>query len=111
MQNYFKAGSHNVVCDVCGFRFKVEDTRKRWDGLIVCAEDFEKDHPQKYLRIRETGLAVDPIRAEPTDDFLHICYLYALSAYADLAEADCAQADNITFPYLFLYNLKNSGAS
>jgi hypothetical protein len=100
-------GSHKVTCDVCGFEFASTRVKERWDGLIVCEKDFEQDHPQKFIRVYENSTPPYPIRPEPDDVFVHVCYLWALSAYADLAEADCALADNTLLPYSFLLNLKN----
>lgn len=105
--SYFKNGSWNIICDVCGFKHKAEEIRKRWDGLLVCKEDFEQDHPQKYLRVRETGQAVPYIR-EPNDTFIYVCSLWSASGYADLAEADCARADMAIFSYEYLVGLRGS---
>jgi hypothetical protein len=107
----YKSGQWNAICDVCGFEFKSSEMRKRWDGLMVCDADFEHDHPQKYLRVREDTISVPWVRSEPEDDFVNVCYIYERSAYADLASADCATADNTTYPYLFLYQLKNAGTT
>jgi hypothetical protein len=90
---YFKKGSHNIICDVCGGKFKFSEVRKRWDGLIVCANDFETDHPQKYIRVRESGLAVPVIRDRPEDVFTFVCDPWTSSGYADFTTADCAKAD------------------
>lgn len=107
--NHYVAGQWNVICDSCGFKKKSGQVRKRWDGLIVCADTcYEVDHPQKYLRVRETGVAVPFIR-EDTNVFGHVCWIYEISAYADLASADCAKADNTNFTYVFLLGLKLSG--
>ena len=107
--HFYKPGEWNVHCDVCGFKFKSSQIRKRWDGFMVCENDWEADHPQKYIRVNETTQAVPYIREQPDDTFTTVCYLYATSNYADLAEADCAQADNNTFSYEFLLGLKNAG--
>ena len=97
---YFKSGGWNALCDVCGFKFKSYELRKRWDGLMVCDKDFEHDHPQKYLRVREDKIVVPWVRSRPTDiDVGPVCYLWSNSAYADLGTADCAQADNDTYTY------------
>ena len=90
---YFKKGSHNIICDVCGGKFKFQEVQKRWDGLVVCKQDFETDHPQKYIRVRESGLAVPVIRDRPEDLFEYVCDPWTSSGYADFAEADCALAD------------------
>ena len=104
--HWYKPGDWNVICDVCGFRFKSSKLRKRWDGLMVCDKDFEHDHPQKYIRVTETNQAAPWTRPEVVDTTTHVCYMYGISAYADLAEADCAQADKQQFTYAFLLNLK-----
>lgn len=105
---YYKPGDWNAHCDVCGFRFKASQMRKRWDGLMVCSEDFELDHPQKYIRVTERSPSVPWVRKQTDDTFLQACYLYAQGSYADLAEADCATADNTTFTYQFLLDLKTA---
>lgn len=49
-KDYLKIGDWNAFCDVCGFKYKASELRKRWDGMMVCAGDFEERHPQDYLR-------------------------------------------------------------
>jgi hypothetical protein len=107
--NRYIPGEWNVVCDSCGWKKKSSEVRKRWDGLFVCADTcWETDHPQKYIRVREDAPAVPFIRDEPPDQFIPICYIYTVAAYADLGTADCMQADKNTPSYLFLYNTKNA---
>ena len=107
MKNYFKSGQWNVICDVCGWEFKSGEIKKRWDGLMVCSKDFERDHPQKYLKVRETGIAVPFIR-EPNDVYLNVCNIITSSAYADMGTADCMRADNTTQTYAFLLTLAST---
>lgn len=45
-------GNHWKICDVCGFKYRASQTRKRWDNLIVCEADFETRHPQDLVRGR-----------------------------------------------------------
>lgn len=108
--SYYVPGQWNVLCDVCGFRFKSGKIKKRWDGLLVCKDDWETDHPQKYIRVREDGQSVPYIRDEPADQFVPVCYIYGIAAYADLGEADCIQADKATPSYAFLLSLKNASS-
>jgi len=105
---HFKKGSWNGICDVCGFKFKFTELQKRWDGLICCHKDFEQDHPQKYIRVRESGLSVPVIRDRPEDVFVATCTIWGASGYADLAEADCARADASSVPYAILRTLKDA---
>lgn len=93
MKTYFKHGSWNAVCDVCGFQFKAYQIKKRWDGLMVCSEDYETDHPQKYIRVQEDGKPTPWSRPEPTDSFVLVCDYVTKQGRADMGTADCAQAD------------------
>ena len=82
--------------------------RKRWDGLMVCDKDFEHDHPQKFLRVKEDKIVIPWSRPRPTDlDVSPACYIWTQHAYADLATADCVQADYTLFSYRDMYYAKN----
>jgi len=107
--HFFKPGEWNVHCDVCGFKFKSGQIKKRWDGFMVCDADWEADHPQKHIRVTETSQAVPYVREQQDDTFVNVCYPWSRSGYADLATADCAQADNTAFTYATLLALKNAG--
>ena len=66
MRNYLKLGDWNAICDVCGFKHKASQLRKRWDGLMVCSKDFELRHPQDFLRVPHDDPSVAWARPEPT---------------------------------------------
>lgn len=55
-QNSYQHGQWNVICDVCGFKFKSGDIKKRWDGLQVCKDDWEIRQPLDF----ERGVKDDP---------------------------------------------------
>jgi hypothetical protein len=106
-KSYVKWGDWNACCDVCGLRFKASEMQLRWDGLMVCAKDWESRHPQDYVRVRGDNVAVPWTR--PEDDLMTgpACYLWDESAYADLGVADCMVADYTTpFTYAQLVALK-----
>lgn len=67
---YYKKGEHNVLCDVCGCVMKSGQTRKRWDGMIVCPMDFETRHPNDFPPPinRKEGRGVKDPRPEPETD-------------------------------------------
>lgn len=98
-RTYYKPGQWNVNCDVCGFKFKSDEIKKRWDGLMVCPADYEADHPQKYLRVHEDKISVPYVRKMSDDTFIAVCTAWTQLAYADVGTADCAQADNARYPY------------
>jgi hypothetical protein len=102
---WYKHGSYNAICDVCGFEYKADQLRKNWKGLFVCPSDFETRQPQDFIRARHEDTTVPWSRPEPADDELEVCYLWERSSYADLASADCATADTVTFTYPYLLAL------
>jgi hypothetical protein len=75
MKSSYKPGDYNAICDVCGFKHKASQLKQRWDGLMVCAEDFETRHPQDLIRIPTENPAVPWSRPEPTDDFIDVPYI------------------------------------
>lgn len=38
------------ICAECGFKYRASQTKKRWDGLIVCDADWEERHPQDFVK-------------------------------------------------------------
>ena len=43
---------YNAICDVCGFKFKAAQLRKRWDGYMVCSHDYETRHSLDFYTTR-----------------------------------------------------------
>lgn len=64
MKTYFLNGSWNVVCDVCGFRFKSTEIVRRWDGAMTCRSCYEPRHPQDFIRVRDERVSVPFTRPE-----------------------------------------------
>jgi hypothetical protein len=48
--DYYEAGSWDVRCDECGFKYKAEGLRLRWDGFMVCERCWEPRQPQDFVR-------------------------------------------------------------
>ena len=44
------------ICDVSGFRYKLIDMKKTWNGLLVGPDMFDPKHPQ----IEPRNVATDP---------------------------------------------------
>lgn len=83
--DYYKHGDWNAICDVCGRKYKGSMLRQRWDGLMVCPDDFEQRHPQEYVR----GVVDNPTppftRPPPPDVFTVFCTLegsWSVGGYA-----------------------------
>ena len=64
---WYSSDEWKAVCDVCGFYFKSGKLRKRWDGLMVCKEDWEVRHPSDYYKFPTGTESVVPWTSpEPT---------------------------------------------
>ena len=100
---WFRSGKYNAICDVCGFKFKETSLRKRWDGLMVCEQDWEQRHPQELLRPVPDQVKLPWTRPEGRDQFiqptydpsiLQVCTIDGQFCNADHATADCAIVGN-----------------
>ena len=89
---------------VCNRKIKSGEALKRWDGLIVCCEDYELRHPLDFLRTRQERITV-PFSA-PTSFNLYdgpdypqypFCTQEGSSGVASWAVAGCARP-NLGFP-------------
>ena len=69
-RNYYVSGGWNVICDSCGKKIKASEAKQRWDGLIVCPNDFEMRQPQDFVKARADKITVPFTRPRPTDDFI-----------------------------------------
>lgn len=63
-------GDWNAVCDECGRRFRASQLKKRWDGLMVCSQDYEVRHPQDFVRAKADNQLVPWIKREVSDVFI-----------------------------------------
>ena len=50
--DFFAPGDFNRICDQCGRKCKASNTKKQWDGLIVCLDCYDPRHPQDFVRGR-----------------------------------------------------------
>lgn len=63
------SGNWITICDACGRKFKATQLQKRWDNLMVCADDFEIRQPQDFVRGVVDKIAVPWSRPEGEDQF------------------------------------------
>ena len=88
-KNYYVSGSHNVTCDVCSKKIKANEARQRWDGFIVCPDDFENRHPQDFVKAQSDKITVPFVRPIPEYVFIIVPYNfywdigYTISGYID----------------------------
>jgi hypothetical protein len=91
MKTYLKLGDWNAVCDVCGFKFKASQMKKRWDGLMVCSEDYELRNPLDFIKVPNEKIDVPWARPDlDTSDYV-VCTYEGSQAVAGLGVAGCAR--------------------
>ena len=58
------------ICDVSGFRYKLKDMKKTWNGLLVGPDMFDPKHPQIEPRtvVTDPQALQDP-RPDTADDY------------------------------------------
>ena len=57
------------ISDRSGFRYKLKDTRKEWNGSIVGKDEYEEKHPQlEPIRVRADNQAIRDARPDIEDD-------------------------------------------
>lgn len=91
-------GQWNALCDRCGFEFKSSELRKDWQGLMICAKDFEHRHPQDFIRVRPERVTPPWVRPDPPDTFLNpiFCSLQARQGKAGVGVAGCMISGRVT---------------
>jgi len=83
----WKSGEWWISCDVCDKQIYASEAKHRWDGMIVCKEDFETRHPQELIKHRVDRQSVPFTRPGTTDIFVTTTfisywdYLYASEGY------------------------------
>jgi len=85
----YEKGDWVALCDSCGRKFKASHLKRRWDGLMVCHEDWEPRQTQDYVRGKAEKQIPVWTRSEPADDFVDVG---SISAIAGLATAGTAVA-------------------
>jgi hypothetical protein len=57
------------ICDITGFRYRLKDMKKTWDGLLVGPDQWSPKHPQ--LQRKPTPIdpqALKDARPDPSSD-------------------------------------------
>lgn len=63
----YKPGDNWVECEVCGMDIYASDSKRRWDGVLVCPEDYELRHPQDFVRARKDKITADISSSQPEE--------------------------------------------
>lgn len=94
-KNYYVSGQWNVTCDVCSKKIKAHEAKQRWDGFIVCQEDYEQRHPQDFVRARSDKISVPFQRPIQTPNY-YLCTVQQAVCIAGVGVAGCMVAGRIT---------------
>ena len=71
--DYYRNGSWNVICDICGEKRKAHELRKTWDGFMACRDGcWYERNPQDFVKGVPDRQAVPWSRPEPTDSFVTV---------------------------------------
>ncbi len=70
----YVSGDWWILCDVCSRKIKASESKKRWDGFQVCADDYEQRHPMDFIKARADKISVPFTRPQPTDQFTSVTY-------------------------------------
>jgi hypothetical protein len=84
----WKFGEWLGICQVCGWKKRSSELFKRWDGLIVCAEDLEPRHPQEFVRPRVDNQKVAFTRPESLNVFLGPTVNCATATFREISASE-----------------------
>jgi len=86
----YLANNNWVICDICGFKTRAADIRRRWDNKWVCPSDFELRQPQDFVRARIDKIVADIKRPPPAETFIVACSATGRQGVAGVGTAGCA---------------------
>ena len=86
-----------VTCHRCGLWYPSTEIKKEWTGILACTDCYETRHPQTLIKIRGEENYPSFV-SKDSEVYTGVCTVASSSGYADLAAADCAQADHNTTP-------------
>lgn len=67
--DYYLPGGWNMVCQVCGFKYKNVEMKLRWDNVWCCPEDYELRQPQDFVRGVADQMAIPYSNPSPPPQF------------------------------------------
>lgn len=100
MNNYYKPGAWNVICSLCGRKVKSTEILKRWDGLLVCKEDYDPRNILDFYRPVNDSVPVPFTNPEQPDNFTpETCTLQGRQGMAGFGVSGCSIA-SLVIPYV-----------
>jgi hypothetical protein len=97
--DYYKPGTWNAACSMCGRKRKADEMVRNWQGLYRCPEHDEPRQPQDFARGLPDNMGV-PWSQPETDILTYICSQNTISAIPDVGVPGCMIPGNPTWsPY------------
>ncbi len=93
-------GEYQAICDSCGFAFMNFELLKRWDGMMVCKEDYETRHPSDFPPRIRTPYPLPFIRPDNTSVLIPPSGLVSCNPISRQARADKGTANCATLGFL-----------
>ena len=94
-KNYFLSGEWNLTCDVCSKKIKANEAKQRWDGFIVCPDDFEHRHSQDFVKAKTDKITVPFQRPRHMPEYF-LCTLAQSVAIVNIGVVGCIVVGRIT---------------
>lgn len=93
-KNYFISGEWNITCDVCSKKIKAHQAKQRWDGFIVCEQDYETRQPQDFVRARQDKISVPFQRSRHMPEY-YVCTLESTLCISGQGVSGCMIAGKV----------------
>jgi hypothetical protein len=84
----YDKGDWKAICDSCGRELKASELRKRWDGFMVCAGDWEPRQPQDFVRGVADFQAPPFTRPEPADIFIPFNFVTSANESVSITDSN-----------------------
>jgi len=96
--DFFKSGSWNATCDLCGAKEKADRMELTWNGLYTCKHHKERRNPQDFLRGVKDNQTVPwsrpwqpPLCDTTSFPYTEYCTLQGKNAIPGFAIPGCAE--------------------
>lgn len=68
---HYKPGGTWGICTYCGFKYRLSELTKNWQGIMVCKDDLDpKPDTMQAPRIYPEGVPRRDMSPEPADTFV-----------------------------------------
>lgn len=69
-RDYFAHGDYNVICDLCGQKYKASECKLQWNNYLACPDCFEIRNPQDFVKGVRDNMQVPLARPDQSVNFI-----------------------------------------